>query len=65
MLILETRVFKFGKAPELFETLKYLDKHGFVTYDIIDRNYNDVHGFLKQFDLVLVRKDSLLRKKEK
>lgn len=63
VLILETRVFRFGEAPELFEVLSYLDRFDFTVYDIIDRNYNDVHGFLKQFDLVLVKKDSRLRDK--
>ena len=30
-------------------------------FDLIDRNYNDSVGYLKQFDLVLVKDNSLLR----
>jgi FkbM family methyltransferase len=64
LLILETRVAPIGKAPELFETLAFLDRWGFATFDIIDRNYNDAAGFLKQFDLVAVKKDGPFRRRE-
>lgn len=61
LLILETRVTRIGEAPELFEILAFLKQHGFVAFDIIDRNYNDAAGYLKQFDLVAVREDGMLR----
>jgi len=64
MLILETRTWPIAKAPQLLETLIRLKEWGFVAFDVIDRNYNDVAGYLKQFDLVAVREDGFFRSPE-
>lgn len=61
ILILETRLVRIGKAPDLTDTLAFLDARGFAAYDIIDRNYHKVDRTLKQFDLVAVRKNGYFR----
>jgi FkbM family methyltransferase len=64
MLILESRTWPIARAPQLLETLVQLQEWGFVAFDIIDRNYHDVAGYLKQFDLVAVREDGYFRSPE-
>jgi len=61
MLILESRTWPIGKAPQLYEMLRRLKEWGFVAFDLINRNYNDVAGFLKQFDLVAVKENGFFR----
>lgn len=61
MMILESRVRPIGQAPEIFEILSFLKERGFVLYDLIDRNYNDWDGALKQFDIVVVRENGYFR----
>ena len=61
MLILESRTWPIGKAPQLYEILRRLKEWGFVAFDLINRNYNDVAGFLKQFDLVAVKENGFFR----
>ncbi len=63
MLILESRTWPIGNAPQLYEMLHRLKEWGFVAYDIINRNYNDAAGFLKQFDLVAVKERGFFRER--
>jgi FkbM family methyltransferase len=63
MLILESRTWPIGNAPQLYEILHRLRAWGFVAYDIINRNYNDAAGFLKQFDLIAVKEHGFFRQR--
>ena len=58
---LESRTWPIDNAPQLYEILGRLKEWGFVAFDIINRNYHDVAGYLKQFDLVAVKEDSFFR----
>jgi FkbM family methyltransferase len=61
LLILESRLRPIANAPDLSVTLDHLRALGFAPYDLIDRNYHDGDGTLKQLDLVAVRLDGYFR----
>ena len=65
LIVMETRLRPIGKAPQIFEVLKFLKENGFVLYDIITFNYHDIDETLKQVDVVAVKENGFFRSSTK
>ena len=63
VIILEVSLFKFMKgAPDLYEVIKFMKDHGFVTYDILRGCYRPLDKALGQVDIIFVKEYGIFRK---
>jgi len=62
VVVLEVSMFEFMKgAPQFFDVVSYLNKRGFVAYDITALVNRPRDGALAQIDVVFVRENGLFR----
>jgi FkbM family methyltransferase len=63
VVILEVSLFKFMKgAPQFYDVVVYMKKHGFAVYDIIPGWNRPLDNALGQVDIMFVREDGRFRK---
>jgi FkbM family methyltransferase len=67
MIILEVLLFDIyqGNNPQLHDVIYYLEKKGFVAWDIFGMGYRMLDDALCQVDVVFVREDGIFRKVHK
>ena len=63
LVILEVSFFKFFEAgPECADVIAYMNRRGFVPYDVVGRQYRPLDGALSQADIAFVREDGMFRR---
>jgi FkbM family methyltransferase len=63
VLIVEAAMMEARRGiPQFAEIVRFCDEAGFAVYDLLEGHMRDIDGALAQIDLVLVRKDSVLRR---
>lgn len=62
IIVLEVSLHKFFiNGPELYDVMNYMNKIGFVVYDIFGFLNRPIDGALAQVDIAFVKKDSIFR----
>jgi FkbM family methyltransferase len=61
VIFAETRLFPFRGAPELLEVLKFLEREGFVLYDLFNGALRPSDGALGQIDITAVKRNGFFR----
>lgn len=63
VIVLEVSLFEFMKgAPQFFDVVSYMKKHGFVAYDIIHGWNRPLDNALGQVDIFFVKENGMFRK---
>ena len=62
VIILEVPLFQFCKdGPHFFDIVAFLERNGFVVYDIVGLSYRPLDGALAQVDVVFVKENGMFR----
>ena len=62
VVFLEVSMFEFMKgAPQFFDVVLYMKKHGFVAYDLYGGSNRPLDGALGQIDMVYVKENGMFR----
>jgi len=62
-VVLEVSMFEFMiNAPQFFDVVVYMKKHGFVVYNFVDKAFRPLDGALAQIDIMFVKENGFFRK---
>ena len=63
LVVIETALFEFYKgAPLIRDCIEFMERSGFVVYDILDLQYRPLDGAMSRAGIAFVKKNSALRK---
>lgn len=63
LILLEVSMYQFMKgAPQFYDVIEYMKRHGFVVYDIYDGSVRPLDGALGQVDIAFVKESGIFRR---
>lgn len=63
LVILEVSMFEFMTgAPQFYDVVVYMKRHGFVAYDIFEEGYRPLDSALGQIDIAFAKENGFLRR---